>query len=158
MSSNDSDQIAEEAELTSYSVNEVAEITGFSVPLIYKLIQQHDLPAVDLGKGRRKIILKKDLLAFLKRYTSAARIGLDNTIYVQHELVNRKIIEIRSFLAGSPGTRPSSETICYWVWFCYEFELYKEGAQLFRKIKEDMILRDLFVLTRQLGFACEGRC
>jgi excisionase family DNA binding protein len=158
MSSNDSDQIVEEAEIISFSVNEVAEITGFSIPLIYKLIQQHDLPAVDLGKKRRKIILKKDLLAFLKHYKVGGRIGLDNTIYAQHDLVTRKITEIRSFLAGSPGTRPSSETICYWVWFCYEFELYQEGAELFRKINEDAILRDLFVLTRQLGLACEGRC
>jgi len=69
-----------------------------------------------------------------------------------------KISEIRSFLAGSPGINPSNETICYWVWFCYEFGLYQEGAELYREINEDMILRDSFLLTRQLGLACEGRC
>jgi hypothetical protein len=75
-----------------------------------------------------------------------------------YALVTRKINEIRSFLAGVTAINPSSETICYWVWFCYEFGLYNEGAQLFTKVDEDLVVRDLYKLTHQLGLACEGRC
>lgn len=52
----------------AYTVYEVAEITGISVPQIYKLIKNGQMPAIDLGKYKRKLILKTQLLEFLNKY------------------------------------------------------------------------------------------
>jgi hypothetical protein len=47
------------------------------------------------------------------------------------ELVARQAKEIRDFLAGRTERRPSDVQLCDWVQFCYSFELYAEGGDLF---------------------------
>lgn len=71
--------------------------------------------------------------------------------------VKEKILEIKAFLDGSSIKSPSNDKLCFWLWFCYEFGLYQEGALLFRKIDEDSVSQDLYRMIREIGSACERR-
>lgn len=47
-----------------------------------------------------------------------------------HAIIDTQIVTIRDFLNGR-ASRPSDERLCDWVHLCYEFELYREGRDLF---------------------------
>jgi hypothetical protein len=71
--------------------------------------------------------------------------------------VKKKIFEIREFTSSSSVKCPSNDKRCFWLWFCYEFGLYQEGAILFRKIDEDSVSKELYRIVREIGLACERR-
>lgn len=50
-----------------------------------------------------------------------------------HAIIDAQVTAIRDFLNGRAG-RPSDERLCDWVHLCYEFELYREGRDLFALI------------------------
>lgn len=53
------------------------------------------------------------------------------------------------------NTNVSSEKLCFWVWFCYTFELYREGALIFRKIEKGNVKQDFYSIIKKIGEACE---
>lgn len=62
--------------------------------------------------------------------------------------------QIKLFLEGSNLHHPP-EKLYFWVWFCYTFELYNEGAQIFRKIEKDNMPQDFHNIIKKLGDICE---
>ena len=65
--------------------------------------------------------------------------------------------EIRIFIRGRSNPLPSADKLCFWVWFCYLFGLYREGALIFRKIDRSAATKDLFGAVEKIGLACEAR-
>ncbi len=65
--------------------------------------------------------------------------------------------EIRAFLRGASKVGLGDERLCFWVWFCYEFELYREGALVFRRIDRDSVSPESYNLIKKIGLACEQR-
>lgn len=49
----------------------------------------------------------------------------------------RKLDEIHAFLRGQHNAPPRSDVICDWIHFCYELELHREAASLWRYVRED---------------------
>jgi hypothetical protein len=47
-----------------------------------------------------------------------------------HAIIDTQIATVRDFLNGR-ADRPSDERLCDWVHLCYEYELYREGRDLF---------------------------
>lgn len=71
--------------------------------------------------------------------------------------VRSEIQEIRSFIKGEPSIEPSQEKLCFWVWFCYQFSLYWEGAAVFRKINPLNVPPPLYQIIKKMGIICENR-
>ena len=68
-----------------------------------------------------------------------------------------EIREIRGFLKGDPTIEPSQEKLCFWVWFCYQFDLYWEGALVFRRINTLKVSPPLYQIIKRMGIICENR-
>lgn len=71
--------------------------------------------------------------------------------------VRSEIREIRAFLRGDPSLEPSQEKLCFWVWFCYQFDLYWEGALVFRRINTLKVPPPLYQIIKKMGIICENR-
>lgn len=71
--------------------------------------------------------------------------------------IHDELREIRSFIKGVGSLSPSFEKLCFWVWFCYHFEFYREGALIFRRIDQNETKKDLYEIVNKIGLACEGR-
>lgn len=71
--------------------------------------------------------------------------------------IRREIHEIRDFLKGGPTIEPSQEKLCFWVWFCYQFSLYWEGALVFRRINTLKVSPPLYQIIKRIGIICENR-
>lgn len=72
-------------------------------------------------------------------------------------LIRDQIQEIRSFLNEESASKPSSEKLCFWVWFCYQFGLYWEGAFVFRRIDALNVSPPLYQTVKKIGMICENR-
>lgn len=73
------------------------------------------------------------------------------------DILKDEIRAIRSFIKGSGSSDPSPDKAYFWIWFCYNFELYQEGALLFRKIDCDKIPQEFRNTIRKLGLICEEK-
>lgn len=96
-------------------------------------------------KRERKSILSKE------------KLSIDESDVNLLSSVKEKMFEIREFTNGSSVKCPSNDKLSFWLWFCYEFGLYQEGAILFRKIDKDSVSPDLYKMVRDIGMACERR-
>lgn len=67
--------------------------------------------------------------------------GEDEAVYLAAE---KYIEQIRQFLSGRNGRKPSEEQLCDWVQFCYLFGLYAEGAHLFELVNAQALNNDWF--------------
>jgi hypothetical protein len=68
-------------------------------------------------------------------------------------IFDNQITAIRDFLKGR-ASRPSDEVLCDWVHFCYSFELYREGRDLFRLIDPSRVNDWYYDRTRRLARVC----
>lgn len=75
----------------------------------------------------------------------------------QIAILEREIETIRAFLDGRNDQSPSDEKKCDWVSFCYTFEMYAEGRDLFRLVAPDGVNPWHFERTRKLAKICELR-
>ena len=62
------------------------------------------------------------------------RMAAQGELETAHRQLDAWIDEMQRFLKGSLAQRPSDETLCNWVLFCYQFGLYAEGADLFQLV------------------------
>lgn len=67
------------------------------------------------------------------------------------------IRDIRAYLKGDRALSPSDDKLCEWVQFCYNFELFDEGAALFQLVRRDEVHPWLYKRTQKLARACEVR-
>jgi hypothetical protein len=69
-------------------------------------------------------------------------------------LVEREIKLIRDFLGGRTVHRPSNEQLCDWVQFCYRFEMYSEGCDLFALVNSSDVNSWYYERTKKLATIC----
>lgn len=69
-------------------------------------------------------------------------------------LFERQVAEIRGFLNGVSLRRPSDEQLCDWVHFCYSFEMYSEGSELFALVSSGDVNPWYLERTRKLARIC----
>ncbi len=74
-----------------------------------------------------------------------------------YPILDREIELIRAYLAGRNDQNPSEEKKCDWVNFCYTFELYAEGRDLFKLVAADGVNPWYWERTRKLAKICELR-
>lgn len=72
----------------------------------------------------------------------------------QQHLMIQQVSKITNFLDGRSNVRPSDEQLCDWVNFCYSFELYEEGHDLFRLVVGDGVNPWYLERTRKLAKIC----
>jgi hypothetical protein len=75
----------------------------------------------------------------------------------RYRLLDTEVQAIRDFLEGNAGSRPSDERLCYWVFLCLTFELYREGWQLFALIDSSQVSQTLYERTSRFARACQVR-
>jgi len=73
------------------------------------------------------------------------------------QILADKIRTIRAFLGGNAGLSPNDELLCDWIQFCYNFELFAEGAALFKLVRSQEVNPWLYERTRRLAQACRLR-
>lgn len=71
--------------------------------------------------------------------------------------IRDEIEEIRSVLKGESDADASPDKLCFWVWFCYRFSLFWEGALLFRRINPLNVSPPMYQMIKKIGIACENR-
>jgi len=64
---------------------------------------------------------------------------------------------IQDFLRGKSALRPDDPTLCDWVWFCYKFEMYVEGATLLPLIHPESVEHSHYERTKKLAEICALR-
>lgn len=74
-----------------------------------------------------------------------------------YRMLDQRILDIRRLLQGRATIRPTDEVLCDWVLFCYDFELYAEGAQLFALINSSQVNDWLYKRARKLAQACKTK-
>ena len=70
-----------------------------------------------------------------------------------HVIIDTQIVTVRDFLNGRAG-RPSDERLCDWVHLCYEFELYREGRELFALVDPTQVNPWYYERTKRLAKVC----
>ena len=85
---------------------------------------------------------------------NGSRVESDNPAY---HLLDREIETVSAFLQGRSDHRPTDEKICDWVNFCYAFEMYAQGAELFRLVARENVNEWYFERTRKLAKICALR-
>jgi len=73
-----------------------------------------------------------------------------------HAILDQQLAQIRTFLQGR-SSRPSDEVLCDWVQFCYNFELFNEGYELFKLIVPSAVNDWLYGRTKKLAQVCRMR-
>jgi len=71
--------------------------------------------------------------------------------------IRSEVQEIRSFINRETTSEPSPEKLCFWVWFCYQFGLFWEGAIVFRRINILNVPPPLYQIIKKMGIICENR-
>ena len=70
-----------------------------------------------------------------------------------HTLLDAQIAAVRDFLNGR-ASRPSDERLCDWVHLCYEFELYREGRELFALVDPAQVNPWYYERAKRLAKVC----
>jgi hypothetical protein len=73
-----------------------------------------------------------------------------------YAILDQQLAQIRTFLQGR-SSRPSDEVLCDWVQFCYTFELFAEGYELFNLIVPAAVNDWLYGRTKKLAQVCRMR-
>ena len=89
--------------------------------------------------------------------SSRRRVKLTDDPERRYALLNAEVHAIRGFLQGNSGSRPSDERLCYWVFLCLTFELYREGWQLFALIDPSQVSQTLYERTHRFARTCQVR-
>ena len=70
-----------------------------------------------------------------------------------HIIIDTQIATVRDFLNGRAG-RPSDERLCDWVHLCYEYELYREGRDLFALVDPAQVNSWYYERAKRLAKVC----
>ncbi len=67
------------------------------------------------------------------------------------------IQEIHAFLTEETDIEINHDQLCFWVWFCYNMQLYNQGALVFKRINPLKTSPILYKLVKKIGNACQLR-
>ncbi len=70
-----------------------------------------------------------------------------------HQLIE----EINEFLKEGNDIGVNHDQLCFWVWFCYNMQLYDRGALVFKRIDPLKASPILFKLVQKIGNTCQLR-
>ncbi|TEU16815.1 MAG: hypothetical protein E3J21_09765 [Anaerolineales bacterium] len=126
---------------TSQQAEIYAKLMGRFVDATFSLLRQA-FDAVPPGRRRRRAKTATDSSAW-----DGSR---------PHVILEERLDQIRHFLQGR-APRPSDEVLCDWVQFCYTFELFAEGYELFRLIDPSAVNDWLYERTKRLAKVCHIR-
>ena len=73
------------------------------------------------------------------------------------QAARQQVRQIQDYLQGHNGNRPSSEQLCDWIHFCYQFSLYREAAALFTLVNPDDVNPWYLERTRKIAAASRSR-
>ena len=73
-----------------------------------------------------------------------------------HAILDQQLAQIRTFLQGR-SARPSDEVLCDWVQFCYTFEMFDEGYELFKLVAPTAVNDWLYRRAKKLAQVCRIR-
>ncbi len=76
--------------------------------------------------------------------------------YGAYVILSRHIDQIQAFLQGR-ANRPTDDILCDWVQFCYIFELFKEGDELFKLIDQSAVEPWLYERAKRRAKICRMR-
>lgn len=71
----------------------------------------------------------------------------------RYVVLDAELVRLRNFLRGR-SERPSDEKLCDWVHFCYTFELYAEGCELFRLVDPTSVNPWYYERSKRLAAIC----
>lgn len=74
-----------------------------------------------------------------------------------HAILDREIDAIRVYLQGHSALQPEDEKLCDWVSFCYTFELYVEGVEIFSLVNPESVQPWYFERTKKIARLCALR-
>ena len=81
---------------------------------------------------------------------------IDETTSMQSVLA-RQVEAIRAYLQGNSVLQPEDEKLCDWVNFCYTFELYVEGVEIFALVNPQAIHPWFYDRTKKIARLCALR-
>ena len=71
--------------------------------------------------------------------------------------IREQIQEIQSFLNEGIDSEVNHDQLCFWVWFCYNMQLFDQGALVFKRINPLKTSPVLYKLVKKIGNMCELR-
>jgi len=64
---------------------------------------------------------------------------------------------IRGFVRGTNSIQLSDAELCRWLDLCYRFEMWSQGAKVFRRILKDNVPEDMYQVAERQARICEHR-
>jgi len=71
--------------------------------------------------------------------------------------IRELIQEIHSFLNEGIDSEVNHDQLCFWVWFCYNMQLYDQGVLVFKRINPLKTSPVLYKLVKKIGNMCQLR-
>lgn len=71
--------------------------------------------------------------------------------------IRELIKEIHSFFYEGIDSEVNHDQLCFWVWFCYNMQLYDQGALVFKRINPLKTSPVLYKLVKKIGHMCQLR-
>jgi|GEM_PF-2242296 len=115
--------------------------------------------ATHLSGNKNSVTLQGSSRSASKKQRDLSRISADLQLLGQAKItiLHREIDNIRSYLDGRSSIQPSDEKLCDWVQFCYIFEMYNEGNQLFLLVSSNEVHPWYYERTKKLARLCAMR-
>ncbi len=101
-------------------------------------------------------ILRPAFDATSARRRRAASTTYDGDDKEAHTVLDQQITQIREYLRGRAAP-PSDELLCEWVHFCYSFQLFQEGAEIFNLINPADVDSWPYERAKRLARVCQMR-
>jgi hypothetical protein len=127
------------------------------------LRQLQDLLATDANRAKEerqkkprtpniKISMPKKIIE--NRQATLSSQEFEDIDSLAHRKLRQEIQTIRDYLHGVSALQPSNELLCDWVHFCYNFELYAEGLELYTLVASDDVNPWYYERTRKMARLC----
>ena len=115
--------------------------------------------ATNLTEKRDQIIQSgfPNFTSETKTHRSPARLISQSADHPRSRILDREIENIKTYLAGHNPLQPSGEKLCDWIHFCYIFEMYAEGKELFSLISENNVNSWYYERTKKIVKACDQK-
>lgn len=68
-----------------------------------------------------------------------------------------QVRQVQDYLLGRNGNRPTSEQICDWIHFCYQFSLFREASALFTLVNTEEVNSWYLERTRKIAITSRSR-
>jgi hypothetical protein len=75
----------------------------------------------------------------------------------RYAILDQEIKVIQDYLAGRKSHIPTSEQLCDWVQFCYRFEMFQEGRDLFALVNPAEVNPWYFERAKKFAAICKMR-